>query len=185
MSGVVPAHSHPNRAGCPGKSPGSRKLLKPTTTGRKRCFGLRSTLSRSIRAMAVYSSHEEGGVLTVWLRSMCVCRTGSPGSRPRVSKPRIVWHRRSVDFGISVSSSGRKPQLQRNSRHAARTILRNVAVLRGRVNTLAGLSPAVDSECSIDCSADADRFNLLRPRPNRSIKLRFHRKAIQLKMTDP
>ena len=59
---------HSKRSGCAGASSGSRKLLKPTPTSRKRCFGPTSTLSRSIRAMPVNSSREEGAELDVWLR---------------------------------------------------------------------------------------------------------------------
>src|SRR5579864_3363265 len=59
---------HSKRSGCSGASSGSRKLLKPTPTRRKRCFGPMFTLSRSIRAMLVNSSQQEGAGDGVWLR---------------------------------------------------------------------------------------------------------------------
>src|SRR5713101_4452496 len=69
--------SYSNRGGCAGVSsfsffsffsPGSRLLLKPTPTRRKRCCGPSSTRSRSDKAMLVNSSQEDGGDPGVWLR---------------------------------------------------------------------------------------------------------------------
>lgn len=55
-----------NRGG--GAPSGSRKLLRPTPTRRKRCAGPRPMRSRSDSATVVNSSHEAGGTIGVWLR---------------------------------------------------------------------------------------------------------------------
>src|SRR5271165_4861318 len=49
-------------------SSGSRKLLTPTPTRRNLCCGPRATCSLSESAIAVNSSHDEGGEEGVWLR---------------------------------------------------------------------------------------------------------------------
>src|SRR5947208_10702314 len=51
------------RAGCACVASGSRKLLKPMPTSRKRCSVLSSTRSRNASAMVVNSAQEEGGEL--------------------------------------------------------------------------------------------------------------------------
>ena len=57
--------SYSKRAGCACVASGSRKLLKPMPTSRKRCSVLSSTRSRSASAMVVNSAQEEGGELGV------------------------------------------------------------------------------------------------------------------------
>jgi len=62
--------NYSNKAGWAEMSSGSRKLLTPTPTRRNRCCGPRATRSLSESAIAVSSSHDEGGEEGVWLRTV-------------------------------------------------------------------------------------------------------------------
>src|ERR1700750_2904204 len=57
-----------NRPGWASSSSRSRKLLKRMTTSRYRCWGSRSTRSRSFSAMSIICSQDDGDGSDVWLR---------------------------------------------------------------------------------------------------------------------